>query len=215
MSSDLGHQGEDGQFYTMEMIMAKLQHTEIDLLKMDIERSEYEVIASLPNDVSLLPQQISFEAHLHNAYGMWGRMVTEKEWVTMWEKLNSLGYEVFEYEPNPKLLCCCEYSIRKRQKRPSKPTKQNSKLLRPRKISYPNHIKNVFRGYKSNSGGKQSRKSNTNANIMSYIFFMFCLMMSIIVLLMCGCFNNSGRNSNNPVFGIFSKYCSNRSVKEM
>lgn len=109
ISSDLGHQGEIGQYYTLTTIRKKLHHSHIDLLKMDIERHEYAVVASLAVDT--IPLQIVFETHLHNAYGMWGRPVSEDEWEALWTKLTSLGYRVFAHEPNPLCLCCCEFSV--------------------------------------------------------------------------------------------------------
>ena len=109
VSSDLGHQGETGQYYTLATIMSKFNHRNVDLLKMDIERYEFAVVDSLQN--GYIPLQIVFETHLQNAYGMWGRPVTEKEWNILWAKLRSLGYGVFSNEPNPLCRCCCEWSL--------------------------------------------------------------------------------------------------------
>ena len=109
ISSDLGHQGELGQYYTLTTIREKLGHTSIDLLKMDIERHEFAVVATLKDDNA--PHQIAFETHLHNAYGMWGRPVSEDEWATMWATLGGLGYRVFAHESNPFCVCCCEFSL--------------------------------------------------------------------------------------------------------
>lgn len=110
ISSDLGHQGELGQYYTLTTIREILGDSKIDLLKMDIERHEFAVVGMLKADFA--PRQIAFETHLHNAYGMWGRPVTETEWSNLWEKLRGLGYGVFSYEPNAKCHCCCEFSVR-------------------------------------------------------------------------------------------------------
>ena len=109
ISSDLGHQGESGQYYTLATILKTLGHETIDLLKMDIERHEFAVVASLTLDTA--PSQLAFETHLHNAYGMWGRPVSETEWSTLWSTLHTLGYGVFAHEPNPLCLCCCEFSV--------------------------------------------------------------------------------------------------------
>eukprot|EP00939_MAST-03C_sp_MAST-3C-sp1_P002910 g2910.t1 len=109
ISSDLGHQGESGQYYTLTTIRNKLGHSTIDLLKMDIERHEFTVVATLKDDNA--PSQIAFETHLHNAYGMWGRPVSEDEWTAMWTTLSGLGYGIFAHEPNPQCLCCCEFSL--------------------------------------------------------------------------------------------------------
>jgi len=112
ISSDLGHQGESGQYYTLTTIRNKLGHSTIDLLKMDIERHEFAVVATLKDDNA--PSQIAFETHLHNAYGMWGRPVSEDEWTAMWTTLSGLGYGIFAHEPNPLCLCCCEFSLIRR-----------------------------------------------------------------------------------------------------
>ena len=109
ISSNFGYTGELGQYFSMETIMKKLSHQRVDLLKMDIERHEVHVINSLHGQV--IPQQILFETHLHNAYGVWGRPMLRKEWSTMWQTLGSLGYRTFSYEPNPLCLCCCEWSV--------------------------------------------------------------------------------------------------------
>ena len=109
ISSDLGHQGEIGQYYTLETIQGKLGHPRIDLLKMDIERHEFEVIQGLSRRA--LPAQIAFETHLHNAYGMWKRPVARSEWEMLWSKLRGFRYGVFSHEPNPLCLCCCEWSL--------------------------------------------------------------------------------------------------------
>ena len=111
ISSDLGHQGESGQYYTLKTIREKLGHSTIDLLKMDIERHEFAVVATLKDDSA--PRQIVFETHLHNAYGMWGRPVSESEWGAMWSTLGGLGYGVFAAYPNPHCRCCCEFSVRR------------------------------------------------------------------------------------------------------
>ena len=76
---------------------------------MDIERHEFAVVASLTLDTA--PTQLAFETHLHNAYGMWGRPVSETEWSTLWSALHTLGYSVFVHEPNPIVQCCCEFSV--------------------------------------------------------------------------------------------------------
>ena len=109
ISSDLGHQGELGRYYTLATIQEKLGHSSVDLLKMDIERHEFAVVAALNGDNA--PRQILFETHLHDAYGMWGAPVTESEWAAMWKTLSGLGFGVFAHEPNPWCVCCCEFSI--------------------------------------------------------------------------------------------------------
>ena len=111
ISSDFGYTGQLGQYYPLQTIMRKLEHTRIDLLKMDIERHEVAVISSLQSQFA--PLQIVFETHLHNAYGIWNRPMNHDEWFSMWKSLDNLGYRIFSYEPNPLCPCCCEWSILK------------------------------------------------------------------------------------------------------
>ena len=113
ISSDLGHTGELGQYYPLKTIMLKLGHKKVDLLKMDIERHEISVINSL--DPLYAPDQIVFETHLHNAYGIWNRPMLYSEWRIMWNNLKQLGYTIFSYEPNTMCPCCCEWSVHKKK----------------------------------------------------------------------------------------------------
>lgn len=110
ISSDLGHTGEMGQYYPIHEIMRKLGHERIDILKMDIERHELAVIRNLKRRSA--PSQVVFETHLHNAYGLWNRPMTHKEWDNMWKKLAKLGYRIFSFETTPTGLCCSEWSIK-------------------------------------------------------------------------------------------------------
>ena len=123
VSSDLGHQSETGQFYTLDTIMLKVNHLSVDLLKMDIERYEFAVVDSLQK--VYLPRQIVFETHLQNAYGMWARPVTEAEWIVLWATLRRLGYGVLSYEPNPLCRCCCEWSLLQKDTFNETPTKMS------------------------------------------------------------------------------------------
>lgn len=109
ISSNFGLTGDIGQYYPLSYIMRRLGHSRVDLLKMDIERHELAIIASL--SVEYAPQQILFETHLHNAYGIWGRPVTRQEWRAFWNKIGDMGYRIFSFEPNPLCLCCCEWSV--------------------------------------------------------------------------------------------------------
>ena len=104
----------NGTYFTLATVMKKLGHARIDLLKMDIERHELDVVDGLNANVDI--GQILFETHLHNAYGMWGRPVSEREWSALWTKLKSMGFLVFSFKPNKSCRCCCEYSIMKVQR---------------------------------------------------------------------------------------------------
>ena len=70
----VGADGNDGQFQSLPTIMARLRHSAIHLLKMDIEGYEFSVIRSLKaaadadraSAARFLPRQIAVEMHLHN-----------------------------------------------------------------------------------------------------------------------------------------------------
>ena len=104
--------GKDaGHHFTLRTIRQKLNHDRRNLtvMKMDIERHEYAVVAAMSGDQ--LPQQLLFEAHLHNGYGSWGRPVLRREWTQFWHTLWQYNYAAFSHEPNPKCKCCCEFSL--------------------------------------------------------------------------------------------------------
>ena len=110
--SDLSNKTENeiGRYVSIQTAMTLLNHSHVDVLKMDIERHEFKVIDSLkcPNCIG----QLAIEIHLHNAYNMWKRPVSQREWNTLWTQLTDRdGFGVFSYEPNPKSSCCCEYSL--------------------------------------------------------------------------------------------------------
>jgi len=104
----------NGTYFTLATVMKKLGHTQIDVLKMDIERHEFDVVKGMTANAGTI-DQILFETHLHNAYGMWDRPVSEREWSDLWGKLARMGYAKFSVEPNKSCRCCCEFSIMKRR----------------------------------------------------------------------------------------------------
>jgi hypothetical protein len=73
------------QVADLRTIMQRLNHSRIDVLKMDVEGAEYAVIDNLPEQGSL-PQQLMIEFH-HGMYG-YKPSDTRKALVT----LNKLGY---------------------------------------------------------------------------------------------------------------------------
>ena len=113
ISSDLGHDGEQGQYFSLSTIMKQLNHSSVDLLKMDIERHEYDVINSLRNSHNV-PRQMAFEVHVQNAYSKWGRPVSFQEWTQLWKTLDELAYGVLYLEVNLHTVCCAEYVVKKR-----------------------------------------------------------------------------------------------------
>jgi len=73
-------------------IMQKLGHAAIDILKMDIEGSEYKVIADLLRG-SIRPRQLLVEFH-HDMYG-----IAMDETRNALQILESLGYKIFSIAP--------------------------------------------------------------------------------------------------------------------
>ncbi len=99
------------QFYTIQTIMKKLGHRQLDVLKLDIERYEFDVIGSFEKNAHL-PHQLIVEFHLHNPIPR--KEITSpvrySEWEDIWEHLEYLGYRFFSYDFNPSCNCCCKYS---------------------------------------------------------------------------------------------------------
>lgn len=100
-----------GSFATLNDARLRLGHGNrvIDLLKMDIERYEFDVVAGMQPVTA--PAQMVFELHLHNGYGAWGRPVSRHEWQALWKKLYQANFTTFSFEPNPLCPCCCEFSV--------------------------------------------------------------------------------------------------------
>lgn len=99
-------------FVSLTQLQARLGHLgSLDLLKMDIEGSEFSVITSLSDEIA--PRQIVFETHVHNAYGQVGRPRSGREWTWLWSKLWALGYGTFAMENNHYCSCCCEFSVQR------------------------------------------------------------------------------------------------------
>ena len=109
-SSDLlNSSGKLGQYYTMRTVMQKLQHTYVDILKMDIERHEFAVLRTLACRGCF--GQAAIELHLHNAYGMFGQALSYAEWNAAWESLVcENGLRPFSYD-SASCPCCVEYSF--------------------------------------------------------------------------------------------------------
>jgi len=92
--------------------MKLLGHERVTYLKMDIERSEFEVISAFKHmRQENVPSQIAFEVHLANAYGRFQGHVSKIEWDDMFSTLDNLSYGVFAHDHNPRCRCCCEFSL--------------------------------------------------------------------------------------------------------
>lgn len=89
-------------------IMTNLQHSSIELLKMDIEGSEYEVIRDMSTH-SIRPQQVLVE--FHHRFTNFAPVDTRAALATM----RKLGYEIAHVSPNGEeflFLLSCELDAR-------------------------------------------------------------------------------------------------------
>ncbi|KAJ7701825.1 methyltransferase domain-containing protein [Mycena rosella] len=85
------------KMYSLESLMKMNGHTHIDILKMDIERLEFETLAAIikPYLASGRPLpfgQLQLEVHVWN--------MTFEEYLTWWEMLEAAGLRPFWTEPN-------------------------------------------------------------------------------------------------------------------
>jgi FkbM family methyltransferase len=81
------------EVYRLSTIMRKIGHERIDLLKMDIEGSEYAVIEDILT-YNVRPRQLLTEFH-HGMYGI----AREKTAIAL-KRLNTMGYRIFSISPS-------------------------------------------------------------------------------------------------------------------
>jgi len=79
--------------YRLSTLMRKLGHDRIDLLKMDIEGSEYDVITDILNH-NPRPRQLLTEFH----HGMYG--ITRDKTAIALKRLNTMGYRIVSISPS-------------------------------------------------------------------------------------------------------------------
>ena len=118
--------GDEGPLYrALDDVMAELQHTRIDLLKMDIEGFEFPVLEALWRvpQLQLLPHQIIVEFHWRtqlNAAMPWGELQHTRDTspglgtgdlTLIWTHLSDVGYVVVSRDNNPTCLHCCEFTL--------------------------------------------------------------------------------------------------------
>ena len=92
-SAVLGGHSVQCEIYRLSTLMRKLGHAKMDLLKMDIEGSEYDVI----NDMfrhDLRPRQLLTEFH----HGMYG--IKRHKTANALKHLSSIGYRIFSISPS-------------------------------------------------------------------------------------------------------------------
>jgi FkbM family methyltransferase len=96
---------------TLSQLTNRLGHTRIDLLKMDIEGSEWSVLDDIFAQGLLKKldvHQLQIEFHIYDA----GTLV---RLVDVMEKLHEEGYLLFRKELNPRgIECCAEYAFAQR-----------------------------------------------------------------------------------------------------
>ena len=97
---------------TFQTIMKELNHTHIDLLKMDIEWSEYDVLSTLAES-SPLPWIGQLQVEIHLRSGDFG--ANKWHWIDKIEKIirdiNKLGLYQFHREVNPGDANCHEFAF--------------------------------------------------------------------------------------------------------
>ena len=108
----------DRRFAPLPALQAELGHATVHYLKMDIEGSEYEVIAGMLRavlagaaDPAALPVQIAFEQHLVLNVGADRREVQPWRAMTPFLQLAELGYVVTSFEQNPICTQCAEWHV--------------------------------------------------------------------------------------------------------
>ena len=108
----------DRRFATLPALQAELGHAIVHYLKMDVEGSEYEVIAGMLRSVlagaadpAALPVQIAFEQHLVLNVGAERREVQPWRAMTPFLQLAELGYVVTSFEQNPICTQCAEWHV--------------------------------------------------------------------------------------------------------
>lgn len=104
-------------FKSLPQVMKELGHTQIDLLKFDIEGSEWELFETQVLNANMaLPRQLSFELHAEGASKHFipkelvrgkNRTVVNK----LFLKLFDLGYRVLQMEYNIGNYNCAEFSM--------------------------------------------------------------------------------------------------------
>jgi hypothetical protein len=118
--------GEDktvAHYKSLASIMSQFGHTELALLKMDIEGYEYSVVETIyrlamtPGAATNLPAQISFEQHSNTGITApskaWGpaATLTAGDMALLWVQLTDLGYVVVSRENNPLCDLCVEFTV--------------------------------------------------------------------------------------------------------
>lgn len=113
----------DPRYLPLAALAARLNHTTIHLLKMDIEGFEYRVVESLygdalrgvPGAALMLPMQISLEVHAASEVPGLPKLappgLSASEMDALWVPLTELGYVVVSREDNSRCTWCVEFTV--------------------------------------------------------------------------------------------------------
>lgn len=116
---------EPDKWITLPNAMKHLGHSQLTLLKIDIEGAEYDVLGGFKSPYSL-PKMISMEVHYRDLYygtpsfknaSDWGHLfwpmheVSTSEMALFMQHLGHLGYGIASREDNPGCLHCSELTL--------------------------------------------------------------------------------------------------------
>lgn len=101
--------GED--FVTWEEVLRANGHSEVHILKVDINGSEWAALGSGTVDTPGLPAVIAIELHIKTD-PVWEREETTiSELALFVQHLGTLGYAMVQREPNPECRSCAEFTF--------------------------------------------------------------------------------------------------------
>ena len=114
-SCDNGPETICGSMMTIQQIQSLLNHTRIDLLKMDIEGFEWPILESWPeleeDEISELPYQILIEIHYKSQFIRIDTPFAPRELVKLQEHLLKMGYATVVRDDNPYCPHCTELTL--------------------------------------------------------------------------------------------------------
>ena len=112
---DNGHESICGPMMSIQHVQDMMNHTRIDLLKMDIEGFEWPILKSWPtlqeDDSAVLPYQILVEVHYISQFLQVGTPFSPQEHVKLQEHLLNMGYATIVRDDNPHCPHCTELSL--------------------------------------------------------------------------------------------------------
>ena len=99
----------------LQDVQTMMNHTRIDLSKMDIEGYEWPILRSWPtvqeDDSKVLPFQILVKIHYILQFLLGGTPFTPQEHIKLQEHLLKMGYATIVRDDNPHCLHCTELTL--------------------------------------------------------------------------------------------------------